>query len=261
MNGMTNDERWAVVEKHDHLYDGVFFCAVKTTQIYCKPPCTARPLRKNVVFFENARQAEAAGFRACKRCRPDLLGSDTVRQDLVETAEYLSTIRSPVGTLTVSSDGASVTGLWLEGQKYFTETLHPGAERRELPVFESIREWLACYFRGKEPSFTPPLAPKGSPFRQKVWKILCAIPYGQVLTYGDIAQRLERQTGKRQSAQAVGGAVGHNPVSIIIPCHRVVGADGSLTGYAGGIQTKLRLLELEGASIEKFSIPSKGTAL
>ena len=261
MNTMTDDEKWEVFEKHDRLYDGVFFCAVKTTGIYCKPSCKARPLRKNMVFFESAEQAEAAGFRPCKRCRPDLFGCDAVQKDLVETAEYISSIKSPVGTLTVSSDSVSVTGLWLERQKYFANTLHTGAERRELPVFESIREWLACYFSGKEPSFTPPLAPKGSPFRQNVWKILCEIPYGQVVTYGEIAQRLEQQTGKRQSAQAVGGAVGHNPVSIIIPCHRVVGADGSLTGYAGGVQTKLRLLRLEGASVEKFYVPSKGTAL
>jgi len=130
-----------------------------------------------------------------------------------------------------------------------------------LPVFESVREWLTCYFRGEEPSFTPPLAPKGSPFRRNVWKILRTIPFGQVLTYGEIARRLEQQTGKRQSAQAVGGAVGHNPISLIIPCHRVVGANGSLTGYAGGIQTKLRLLRLEGASVEKFTVPAKGTAL
>ena len=147
MNTMTDDERWEVFEKHDRLYDGVFFCAVKTTGIYCKPSCKARPLRKNVVFFESATQAEEAGFRPCKRCRPDLLGCDTVQNNLIESSEYISTLESPIGTLTVSSDGVSVTGLWIERQKYFAITLHTGAERRELPVFASVREWLACYFR------------------------------------------------------------------------------------------------------------------
>jgi methylated-DNA-[protein]-cysteine S-methyltransferase len=169
---------------------------------------------------------------------------------------------SPVGLLTIASDGKSITGLWIKGQKYFAETLEPEYSAMDLPVFERAKEWLAVYFNGKNPAFTPPLAPQGSPFRQAVWKILRAIPYGKVITYGDIAKMIAEQSGKeKMSAQAAGGAVGHNPISIIIPCHRVVGADGSLTGYAGGITTKTKLLALEQADMSKLYAPHKGTAL
>jgi methylated-DNA-[protein]-cysteine S-methyltransferase len=175
---------------------------------------------------------------------------------------YTCSINSPVGILTIASDGTSITGLWIEGQKYFADTLEESLTQPNLPVFKNVKEWLICYFSGREPAITPPLAPKGSSFRQAVWNILCEIPYGQVRTYGDIADQLARQTGKEHmSAQAVGGAVGHNPISLIIPCHRVVGADGSLTGYAGGIHTKERLLQLEGIEMKRFYIPTKGTAL
>lgn len=175
---------------------------------------------------------------------------------------YTYEYASPMGTLTVASDGTSVTGLWFKGQKYYAGTLGSDAEEKDLPIFESVGEWLDCYFSGKEPGLMPPLSPKGSPFRQSVWNILCKIPYGKVMTYGDIAKLIAGQTGKEgMSAQAVGGAVGHNPISIIIPCHRVVGTDGSLTGYAAGIDTKIRLLSLEGADMDKLHTPSKGTAL
>ena len=175
---------------------------------------------------------------------------------------YTCSIDSPVGMLTIASDGTSIIGLWIEGQKYFADTLEESSAQPDLPVFENTKEWLTCYFSGRKPAITPPLAPKGSSFRQAVWSILCEIPYGQVRTYGDIANQLARQTGKgHMSAQAVGGAVGHNPISLIIPCHRVVGADGSLTGYAGGIHKKERLLQLEGIEMKQFYIPTKGTAL
>lgn len=159
------------------------------------------------------------------------------------TNEYLS----PLGAITIASNGTELTGLWFNGQKYFADTLGGEYEAKSLPVFEETRRWLDIYFSGQNPSFVPPLKLCASPFRMQVWEILKGIPYGQTVTYGEIARILEEKNGKRMSAQAVGGAVGHNPISIIVPCHRVVGANGSLTGYAGGIDKKIRLLELEKA--------------
>lgn len=156
------------------------------------------------------------------------------------TAEY----HSPFGLLTLASDGTALTGLWFAGQKYFGASLgtHQPAE---LPIFSAVSHWLDRYFAGEAPEVTIPLAPQGSAFRQAVWQQLLQIPYGQTSTYGTIANALAQQTGKPVSAQAVGGAVGHNPISILIPCHRVLGADGSLTGYAAGIEIKKQLLLLE----------------
>lgn len=157
---------------------------------------------------------------------------------------YQTAIESPLGKLTLASDGENLTGLWIAGQKYHGEAC--GTCRNDLPVFAETARWLSVYFSGKEPDFMPPLAPAGTPFQQAVWKILRTIAYGQTITYGQIASQLAAQSGKRVSAQAVGGAVGRNPISILIPCHRVLGADGSLTGYAGGIEKKQYLLRLEG---------------
>lgn len=176
------------------------------------------------------------------------------------TTEYLS----PVGRITLASDGEALTGLWIEKQKYFEATLTGDVEVRDgLTAFDRTKDWLERYFAGKKPAiFELKLAPSGSPFRQGVWEILCQIPYGQVITYGDIAIKMAAKMGRdRMSGQAVGGAVSHNPISIIIPCHRVVGADGSLTGYAGGISTKVKLLELEGVDLSRLFLPKKGTAL
>ncbi len=177
---------------------------------------------------------------------------------------YTATYPSPLGLLTLACDGESLTGLWLEGQKYFGGS-HPAelCPKDGLPVLRAAQKWLDRYFAAQKPSIGElPLRPMGSPFRQEVWRILCEIPYGRVITYGDIAKqmaaRLNRET---MSGQAVGGAVGHNPISIIIPCHRVVGAKGSLTGYAGGIGAKVKLLRLEGADMTGLLIPPKGTAL
>jgi methylated-DNA-[protein]-cysteine S-methyltransferase len=148
--------------------------------------------------------------------------------------------------LTVSSDGKNISGLWIEGQKYFARTLEKGYEERDLPIFESVRKWLDCYFSGKRPDFMPPLKPEGSPFQKSIWNILCKIPYGKTAGYGEIAKQYEAENKeKHTSARAVGGAVGHNPISILIPCHRVLGANGNLTGYAGGIDKKIQLLKLE----------------
>ena len=153
-------------------------------------------------------------------------------------------------------------GLWFDGQKYFARDLPSECTERETAVLSEAKRWLDIYFSGKEPDFMPPLHPVGSQFRQAVWKILLQIPYGKTVTYGDISKQLAKQMGlDRMSAQAVGGAVGHNEISIIIPCHRVVGTGGSLTGYAGGIDKKVKLLELERADMRGMFIPKKGTAL
>ena len=158
---------------------------------------------------------------------------------------YIYKYNSPLVPLTVASDGKTIIGLWFEGQKYYADT--PGAdfEEKDLPIFELARKWLDEYFTGKEPEFSLPISMNSSPFRMKVGEILKEIPYGKTVTYGEIARIIEKESGKRVSAQAVGGAVGHNPISIIVPCHRVIGAHGKLTGYAGGVDIKLRLLELE----------------
>ena len=177
---------------------------------------------------------------------------------------YKATYFSPVGKITLASDGDNIIGLWLEGQKYYGGTLTEKCFTREnIPIFLSAKAWLDKYFAGERPLIENlPLLPKGGEFRQNVWKLLCQIPYGGVVTYGDIARKMAVVTGKpKMSAQAVGGAVGHNPISIIIPCHRVVGTNGSLTGYAGGIDVKIKLLTLEGADMKRLFIPKKGTAL
>lgn len=140
-----------------------------------------------------------------------------------------------------------MTGLWFDGQKYFADTLAPEHKERALSVFDRTRRWLDIYFGGRDPGFTPPLVMRGSGFRKAVWEVLLTIPFGHAMTYGEIARRLGCK-----SAQAVGGAVGHNSISLIIPCHRVVGADGSLTGYAGGIERKARLLRMEGVDMSGF---------
>lgn len=176
--------------------------------------------------------------------------------------EYIMEYNSPLGPVTIASDGENITGLWLEGQKYYASTLEEPIFGEKLPVFQLAENWLSQYFKGENPSPSLPLAPKGSDFRHKVWDILLKIPYGEVITYGEIAKKLEKSSdGKRVSAQAVGGAVGHNPISIIIPCHRVVGTNGSLTGYAGGIDKKIELLKLEGVPMDNLFVPKKGTAL
>ena len=177
---------------------------------------------------------------------------------------YFQKYNSPVGEITLASTEKALVGLWIRGQKYFLGRLRqPMTEGKEIPVLRQTSQWLDRYFAGGKPSpWELPLAPEGSPFQKEVWQILCEIPWGGLMTYGDIAGRLARARGlDHMSAQAVGGAVGHNPVSIIIPCHRVVGANGSLTGYAGGIEKKIALLTLEGAPVAKLFVPKRGTAL
>ena len=162
--------------------------------------------------------------------------------------DYIQHYDSPLGGITMASDGQALTGLWFDGQKYFADTLGPGQKAQDLPIFDETCHWLDIYFSGKEPDFTPSVIFRSTPFREAVWQILRTIPYGQTMTYGQIAEILAKQTGQtHMSAQAVGGAVGHNPISLIVPCHRVVGAVGQLTGYAGGVDKKAKLLQIEGA--------------
>lgn len=168
---------------------------------------------------------------------------------------------SPLGGITLAGNGMQLTGLWFDGQKYFGTTLTEAHEEKCLSVFEQTVCWLDIYFSGKAPDFTPPLEVEATPFRKSVWEILLTIPFGSTMTYGQIADKLAAKAGKQKmSAQAVGGAVGRNPISIIIPCHRVVGANGSLTGYAGGMDKKIRLLELEKVDMSSLFVPKKGTA-
>lgn len=169
---------------------------------------------------------------------------------------------SPLGPVTVSACDGAVSGLWFDGQKYDRRTLPAGARQGRLEVHSACFRWLDEYFAGKRPDFLPPLEPEGTAFQKAVWAILLRIPYGETMTYGEIAAELAAERGlPRMSAQAVGGAVGHNPISILIPCHRVVGTGGSLTGYAGGLSKKQALLRLEGVDVSRLRIPVKGTAL
>lgn len=170
--------------------------------------------------------------------------------------------RSPLGGILLAADEDGLTGLWFDGQKYYADTLPPDAAEEETPALTAAKRWLDVYFTGRQPAFMPPLHPIGSPFRQAVWQLLLQIPYGQTTTYGAIARQLAAGQGLPSvSAQAVGGAVGHNRISILIPCHRVVGTGGSLTGYAGGIDKKIQLLTWEHTDMSGFFVPEKGTAL
>ncbi|MEW8974469.1 MAG: methylated-DNA--[protein]-cysteine S-methyltransferase [Tissierellaceae bacterium] len=177
---------------------------------------------------------------------------------------YKTTYTSPVGLITLACDGDNIVGLWNEGQKYHGASISSEMiSKDDISVLEMAKKWLDRYFAGKKPDISElPLAPIGGEFRQIVWSILCQIPYGEVITYGDIAKKVAAKMNKAtMSSQAVGGAVGHNPISIIIPCHRVVGTNGSLTGYAGGIRVKVKLLELECVDMSGLFVPTKGTAL
>lgn len=176
---------------------------------------------------------------------------------------YSTSYPSLIGRITLASDGENLLGLWMEDQKYFGDTVSEEmTEKADLPVFKNTKCWLEHYFKDKRPTISDlPLAPNGGEFRKAVWNILCEIPYGEVITYGEIAKKMAIQMRKTSmSGQAIGGAVGHNPISIIIPCHRVVGANGSLTGYAGGIDRKIQLLKLEGVNMSRLFVPKKSTA-
>ena len=175
---------------------------------------------------------------------------------------YTMHYNSPLGGILLAADEIGLTGLWFDGTTYFADTLDPLHKEQATPILLDDKRWLDCYFRRQNPDFTPSLHPIGFPFRQEVWALLRQIPYGQTTSYGALARQLAEQRGlAHMSAQAVGGAVGHNAISIIRPCHRVVGSNGSLTGYAGGIDKKVKLLTLEKVCMDALFIPAKGTAL
>ena len=174
--------------------------------------------------------------------------------------QYTTTYQSPLGSILLAADHIGLTGLWFDGAKYFAHGLNPEHTEGDLPVLETAKQWLTQYFLGQEPDFMPPIHLIGSPFQLTVWEILRQIPYGRTMTYGEIAQIVAKKKRlRRMSAQAVGGAVGHNKISIMIPCHRVVGANGSLTGYAGGVDKKAELLALEGVDCNALILPAKGS--
>ena len=171
---------------------------------------------------------------------------------------YKTNYSSSIGEITLACNGNSLISCWLAGQKYFASTIQEKMIQNDnIDILEKAKTWLTRYFNGEMPEISElKLAPSGNEFRQEVWKILCEIPYGEVITYSEIAQKIAKQRGlKSMSAQAVGGAVGHNPISIIIPCHRVVGKNGNLTGYAGGIENKINLLKLEKVDMTSLFIP------
>lgn len=173
---------------------------------------------------------------------------------------YTSWYRSPLGMILLAADKSGLIGLWFDGQKHFAPDLTAEHMEMETPVHMETKRWLGQYFTGKQPDFLPPLHPIGTPFRKEVWSLLLQIPYGTTVTYGAIAAQLAKRMGnaeKKMSAQAIGGAIGHNKISILIPCHRVVGTNGSLTGYAGGIDKKIALLELENTDMHRLFIPKK----
>lgn len=170
---------------------------------------------------------------------------------------YTTTYNSPVGNLLIAAKDNKLIGLWIENQKYYLSSFKEEmSEREDVEVLTKTKKWLDRYFNREKPDINE-LAINliGSEFRKNVWEILKTIPYGEVITYNDIAKKIAKQKGiSKMSAQAIGGAVGHNPISIIVPCHRVVGSNGSLTGYAGGIEKKIQLLKLEGIDMSKYFV-------
>ena len=168
---------------------------------------------------------------------------------------YKTYYSSPIGKLLLASDGESLTGLWIEGQKHYLYKINEQLVTNDnLEIFKEVKKWLDKYFKGEKVNINNlKLNPSGTKFQKEVWKVLCDIPYGEIITYKEISKKVAHNLNKeRMSFQAVGSAIGHNPITIIIPCHRVVGSDGNLTGYAGGIDNKIKLLQIEGHDINKF---------
>ncbi len=169
--------------------------------------------------------------------------------------QYIKYAQTPLGRILLAANENGLTGLWFAGQVHSERYLEPAHQEKEMPVFEEAKQWLDIYFSGREPDFTPPLCLIGTDFQREVWEILCTIPYGKTMTYGEIAKLVaERHGMETMSAQAVGGAVGRNRLSIVVPCHRVIGAKGNLTGYAGGLERKAALLQLEYRSTSKTDV-------
>jgi len=174
---------------------------------------------------------------------------------------YTSMYQSPVGEILLAADDIGIVGIWFKDEKYFAYCLDKENEPRETPVIRELKKWLAIYFQGEEPDFVPPIHMIGTPFQIEVWSILREIPYGATTTYNEIAKRIAKNRGiAHMSAQAVGTAVGKNNINLIVPCHRVVGTNNSLAGYAGGIDKKITFLKLEGAFKDEFFVPKHSTA-
>lgn len=174
---------------------------------------------------------------------------------------YTSIYHSPVGEIFLAADEVGVVGLWFKDAKYYAYCLDKENEPRETPVLKELKRWLDLYFKGIEPDFTPPIHMIGTPFQLEVWNILKEIPYGKTTTYKEIADKIAKNRGaERMSAQAVGTAVGKNNISLLVPCHRVVGTNNSLAGYAGGIDRKMYFLKLEGSYKEEYFVPKHSTA-
>ncbi len=164
------------------------------------------------------------------------------------TSIYTQNYQSPLGEIVIASDGTAITGLWLVGQRHFDIELEGCITDKDLPIFDEVSHWLDIYFTGNNPGEIPAVRMNGTPFQLEVWQILQTIPYGKLITYREVAEFIAKKRGiTKMSARAVGNAVGRNPVSILVPCHRVVGSDGKMTGYAGGIERKVKLLKLENA--------------
>lgn len=174
--------------------------------------------------------------------------------------KYINHYQSPIGGLLIAEDGGGLCGLWLDGEKYYAKTLGGDFAEKRTRTLDETKKWLDIYFGGRKPDFMPKLDMRGSAFRLEVWKILLEIPYGRTTTYGEIARKISARRGGKMSAQAVGGAVGHNEISIIVPCHRVIGSGGNLTGYAGGLDAKTKLLALEGIDVSKLALPRGGAS-
>ena len=173
--------------------------------------------------------------------------------------KYINHYQSPIGGLLIAEYGGGLCGLWLDGEKYYAKTLGGDFAEKRTRTLDETKKWLDIYFGGRKPDFMPKLDMRGSAFRLEVWKILLEIPYGRTTTYGEIARKISARRGGKMSAQAVGGAVGYNEISIIVPCHRVIGSGGNLTGYAGGLDAKTKLLALEGIDVSKLALP-RGSA-
>lgn len=174
---------------------------------------------------------------------------------------YTSIYQSPVGEILLAADDAGVVGIWFKGEKYYAYCLDKENEPQETHIIKEVKRWLDIYFEGKEPGFTPPLHMIGTQFQIEVWNILREIPYGKTTTYKEIAKKIAKNRGiERMSAQAVGTAVGKNSINLIVPCHRVVGTNSSLAGYAGGIDKKITFLKLEGSYRDEYFVPKHSTA-
>ena len=210
--------------------------------------------------------ATTAEVRRCTRIRSEPMRGRTVlerdsmsttRNTRKESMHYLNHYESPLGAMTMASDGDRLTGLWFDGQKYDRSTINDEAALEpDLPVFTRTAQWLDTYFGGTDPGFTPPIRVEGSDFKRMVTSIMLSIPFGATSTYARIAAEVARRTGRtHMSAQAVGGAVGRNPIVLIVPCHRVLASNGGLRGYAGGVDRKERLLQMEGVNVSGLSTP------